>query len=109
MLSSQQASDLGTLGYVARASGLAVDARWDHPVLPPPQKRLCYEQTGGDVLARFSGRAEEIGRSIEMIAHLVEQMDGRVSATSEHVDDVGRPGRSGVGITEGWRALSFTG
>ncbi|MCA1186224.1 MULTISPECIES: NADH-quinone oxidoreductase subunit C [unclassified Saccharopolyspora] len=103
VLSSQQAFDLGTLGYVARASGLEVDARWDHPVLSPPQQRLHYEQTGGDVLARFSGRAAEVSQSIDMIAHLAEQIDGRVSATSGCVDEPDGLGGSGVGITEGWR------
>ena len=32
VLTRQQALDLGTLGYVARASGVPVDARHDHPV-----------------------------------------------------------------------------
>jgi len=36
ILTRTQAADLGTLGYVARASGLATDARHDHPTLPPP-------------------------------------------------------------------------
>ncbi len=31
ILTPQQARDLGTLGYVARASGLSIDARRDHP------------------------------------------------------------------------------
>ncbi len=41
VLTRQQATDLGTLGYVARASGLTVDARRDHPVpgVPRPARR----------------------------------------------------------------------
>ena len=34
VLTAAQAADIGTLGYVARASGLTIDARHDHPTSP---------------------------------------------------------------------------
>ncbi|WP_298799737.1 NADH-quinone oxidoreductase subunit C [Pseudonocardia sp. 73-21] len=116
VLTAEQAGDLGTLGYVARASGLTLDARHDHPTLTPPHPRTVHIRTDGDVLARFLARAEEITASVAMITTWVGQLDGRHHATTpltthHHPDDThpdnatqdphGR--RSGVGIVEGWR------
>jgi len=105
ILTQTHARNLGTLGYIARASGLDTDARRDHPAtpdLPAPRTIMC---TGGDVLARFQARAEEFQASIEYIAELTESLPGRgplevraatpIPATSQ--------GATGVGIAEGWR------
>src|SRR5690606_14755049 len=108
ILSPAQARDLGTLGYVARASGLDLDARRDHPtgalagladtdadVLRVPV------QPRGDVLARFQQRAAEIEASAAVLRLLAPTLEpGTVTAAPERV----APGpRSGVGIVEGWR------
>ncbi|WP_308169620.1 hydrogenase large subunit [Acrocarpospora catenulata] len=94
VLGAQAAKDLGTLGYVARASGLDVDARRDHPTLDlgafPPAV-----ESGGDVLARFQVRVREIAASIELIARLLDRPPATVPATG--------PQGTGVGIVEGWR------
>ena len=99
-LSRAQAADLGALGVVARASGLAVDARHDHPFLSSEFPRAIHTHTNGDVLSRFLVRAEEIATSIAMIASLTDMLGGRTAATARAA--VGT-GRSGVGIVEGWR------
>ncbi|GEL24256.1 formate hydrogenase HycE [Pseudonocardia sulfidoxydans NBRC 16205] len=101
ILTRDQATELGTLGYVARASGLDVDARHDHPVLPGELPRAVHTRTEGDVLARFQVRREEIDVAVATIAALVEHIHGPAHRT----DPRGRRGaeRSGVGITEGWR------
>lgn len=99
VLTRQQAADLGTLGYVARASGLTVDARRDHPFLPGGAGQAgAHATTNGDVLSRFLVRAEEIAHSIRLVADLVESFDGTVAAPPAAAG-----GRSGVGIVEGWR------
>ena len=100
VLSPQQATDLGTLGYVARASGLVVDARHDHPFLDTGLAPVHHAHTGGDVLSRFLVRAEEIQHSVILITHL--------AASVRELDVTATPGLassndSGVGITEGWR------
>jgi Ni,Fe-hydrogenase III large subunit/Ni,Fe-hydrogenase III component G len=100
VLSHRQAVDLGTLGYVARASGVAVDARYDHPV---PGLAYPPAQTGpadGDVLSRFLVRAREIQHSVRSIAALVSAVD---TTTSREVAPDVAGARSGVGIVEGWR------
>jgi Ni,Fe-hydrogenase III large subunit/Ni,Fe-hydrogenase III component G len=101
VLSPQQATDLGTLGYVARASGLAIDARHDHPFTPEPVPRIEHSHTDGDVLSRFLVRAEEITHSIQLITSLVEARGG-LSETAVPTEGPGTR-RSGAGIVEGWR------
>ncbi|MBW0118020.1 hydrogenase large subunit [Pseudonocardia abyssalis] len=97
VLTAEQATDLGTLGYVARASGLPTDARHDHPVLPPPP-RTVHAHTGGDVLARFRVRAEEFAASVAYLTTLLgdpppDLVVGRTPSGTG----------TGVGIVEGWR------
>jgi Ni,Fe-hydrogenase III large subunit len=102
VLTAAQATDLGTLGYVARASGLTADARHDHPSLPAPP-RTRHTRTDGDVLSRFLVRAEEIAHSIRMVTDLVETQAGRPDPDAAPPVAGTGPGRSGVGIVEGWR------
>ncbi|MQA62994.1 MAG: formate hydrogenase [Actinophytocola sp.] len=101
VLTAEQANDLGALGYVARASGLAVDARRDHPIpgVAPP---TTHAHTEGDVLSRFLVRADEISTSIELITQLTGQLGGRTDVSMAMLDPPGST-RSGVGIVEGWR------
>ncbi len=102
VLTARQATDLGALGYVARASGLAVDARHHHPFLPGGQARAHHTHTEGDVLSRFCVRAEEIQHSIALVTRLLESgQDGVDRAAPRRGTPAGRT--SGVGITEGWR------
>ena len=105
ILTRTQAADLGVLGYVARASGVATDARHDHPELPPPLPPTAYTHIDGDVLSRFAARVDDITTSIALITHHVEHLD-----EPEDLDELAQPPaagpgprRSGVGIVEGWR------
>ncbi|TVT34728.1 formate hydrogenase, partial [Amycolatopsis rhizosphaerae] len=68
VLTRRQAEDLGTLGYVARASGLRADARADHPFTDTGFVRPVHAVTNGDVLSRFQVRADEVAHSIALIA-----------------------------------------
>jgi Ni,Fe-hydrogenase III large subunit/Ni,Fe-hydrogenase III component G len=100
-LSRQQAADIGTLGYVARASGLRVDARQAHPFTDLGHQFSVPVQSTGDVLARFQQRADEIQVSAAILADLVRVLKAGT---------VGQPAlarttayHSGTGIVEGWR------
>ena len=101
ILTTQQATTLGTLGYVARASGLATDARRDHPAHPDlPAPRSVVRETG-DVLARFQVRAEEYQISTAYITHLLARIDTLDVAAAP--PPPATETRTGVGIAEGWR------
>ena len=118
VLTREQARDLGCLGYVARASGLATDARLDHPTAGLPVTPVT--SIHGDVLARFTVRLEEFAASTSLAVHLISNADqlsyrGSVLGDADNGDaDKGDAqggtaeiasgaSRSGVGIVEGWR------
>ncbi len=103
VLTREQAAELGTLGYVARASGLSTDARHDHPILPGDSHRATYSHTDGDVLSRFLVRAEETTHSIARITDLVEALADTDADADRRPVAVGSGVGSGVGIVEGWR------
>lgn len=103
ILTARQATDLDTLGYVARASGLSVDARHDHPFLPAELPRAQHRHTEGDVLSRFHVRAEEFRHSIDLITHLTGELRNRTSSFAPEDRRPSGTARSGVGIVEGWR------
>lgn len=95
VLSLDAARDLGVVGVAARASGVDLDARRDHPVagasMPP-----IVRQSSGDVLARYLVRRDEVAASLAALGEV---------ATSDHAghfDATGGSG-SGIGIVEGWR------
>ena len=100
VLNQTQAADLGCLGVVARASGLCGDARVDHPFVPLAVTPAVH--TGGDVLARYLVRRDEIAVSAELIIALIA--DGPLTATANSPSATRHePNSHGVGIVEGWR------
>lgn len=112
VLTRQQAEDLGTLGYVARATGLPVDARRDHATgsLDDHGLQLADLYTtpihdAGDVMARFRQRADEITASLAILDTLVRTVApvGTVGGWPAGDIPVVPPRASGVGIAEGWR------
>lgn len=101
-LSADPARDLGVLGYVARASGLDIDARRDHPITDLRPALTVPVRASGDVLARFEIRAEEIATSIALLKDL--SYGTSPGLTSYWPPLTAAPGpASGVGIVEGWR------
>jgi Ni,Fe-hydrogenase III large subunit len=102
VLSARQAHDLGALGYVARASGIDADARRDHPFTDCYGSLTVPTKNGGDVLARFLIRAEEIDVSLDLITGFLDDL--RPGPITVWPPSPVRTGiRSGVGIVEGWR------
>lgn len=98
-LSAEDAARIGTLGYVARASGLDLDARRDHPLGPNLPTVTPVVERSGDVLARFLVRAREATQSASLISQLVQGL-GTGSPTPA-------PARAtmghGLGVVEAWR------
>jgi Ni,Fe-hydrogenase III large subunit/Ni,Fe-hydrogenase III component G len=105
VLPRQQAIDLDCLGYVARASGLATDARVDHPLCDLPLTTVSKDS--GDVLARFTMRVDEYAASTRLAIHLISttgQLGFRApAAPAALAESPAGSVRSGVGIVEGWR------
>lgn len=99
VLSAHDALGLGTLGVVARASGIALDARVAHPFTGLGEAFRPEVQPGGDVMARFTVRAGEARTSLRLIAELA----GQARTLSATAAPVPHGGGTGLGITEGWR------
>jgi Ni,Fe-hydrogenase III large subunit/Ni,Fe-hydrogenase III component G len=99
VLSRDDAEAIGVLGVVARASGVAIDARIAHPFYDLGPDLVPVVEQDGDVLARFSVRAREIAASLR----LIEELAGRARTLEGSVGDLPLRGGSGLGIVEGWR------
>jgi Ni,Fe-hydrogenase III large subunit/Ni,Fe-hydrogenase III component G len=109
-LATENAREIGVLGYVARASGVDVDARRDHPFHEATARVRSVVRTEGDVLARFLVRAEEVRASVELLAVLLDGLSaGSMVAPPPRValpgPATGAPAgtMAGVGLVEGWR------
>ena len=94
VLSAEDARRLGALGVVARASGLGVDARVEHPFAPSPPTRVG---SGGDVRARFDQRVGEVLDSLEWLERVAAGDDAVAPSRSRSRDG------AGLGMVEGWR------
>ena len=105
VLTLDQARDLGVLGYVARASGLDIDARRDHPFHDLGDNLTTPIYTSGDVLARFQVRVAEIAASTALITQLIPDTPTGTVGTPPPARK-GAAG-SGVGIVEGWRGTTI--
>jgi Ni,Fe-hydrogenase III large subunit/Ni,Fe-hydrogenase III component G len=100
VLSAAQAREIGALGYAARAAGVDIDARRDHPFLDTTASVEPVVPGNGDVLARFLVRAGEVRTSVDLLALLLAEATGDGRAGSR-VD--GPALGHGVGLVEGWR------
>ncbi len=101
VLTRQQAVDTGTLGYVAKASGLSYDARVAHPFCDQGSTVTVPQHTSGDVLARFLVRAQEAQTSAALLRELLPTL--LATRLASRVPPAAGASTSGVGIVEGWR------
>lgn len=79
----EQARRLGLVGPVARAAGVDVDTRRDHPRPPydehPPR---VPSRSTGDVLARFQTFLAESDQSVRLLRELVTESVDRATSTT---------------------------
>ncbi len=100
VLSAATAEGLGALGFVARASGVNIDARRDHPFLDLGDSYTVVLEHGGDVLSRFLMRVREAAVSAALVLDLADHLGA--STGTGHVIAPQGPG-AGLGLVEGWR------
>ena len=99
VLAGADAAGIGTLGVVARASGLGLDARVAHPIPGLDEHCLVACEESGDVMARMWVRAAEVRESLRLVAEL----GGRATALDLTEARPAVLGGSGLGIVEGFR------
>ena len=92
---------LGAVGVSARASGVALDLRADHPWAPYDKLATqIVTNTTGDVAARVEVRFDEILESIRLCEALLADLPS--GPISVDVPDA-EPDQLGIGLIEGWR------
>ena len=100
-LTTKTGIDYGVLGYVARASGLDIDARRDHPFAAYSALKFhvpVFES--GDVHARTMARVEEARESVSLIKQALAAMpDGAIAEPLGSLPAF----EPAFGIVEGWR------
>jgi Ni,Fe-hydrogenase III large subunit/Ni,Fe-hydrogenase III component G len=102
-LDHSHARDLGVVGVVARASGLAFDARTAHPFIDLADPFSPVRRTTGDVLARYSVRVDEVRASLSLLVGLIDRGADLEAVASPEKRAVPDQADGGVGIVEGWR------
>jgi Ni,Fe-hydrogenase III large subunit/Ni,Fe-hydrogenase III component G len=102
-LSHETAIDHGVLGYVARASGIDIDARRDHPFAAYGEMRFPWKgpvRQSGDVYARTMLRVEEARESVNLIRQAFHNLPSGPLAAPLGPLPAFEPA---FGIVEGWR------
>jgi len=100
VVTQEQASRLGLVGPVARASGLDVDSRRDHPYGTFAQSDLVVAtRDRGDVLARMQVMAAEVEESVRLVLDL-DPVERSVDDCEAGAAPSGEAGRAGSAL--GW-------
>jgi Ni,Fe-hydrogenase III large subunit len=99
-LSTDDARHIGVLGCVARASGIDIDARRDHPFAPLYDDLHVPLLHTGDVMSRFMIRAAEIDASVDLITALLP--DAHAGVFTAPLDPRAGPAH-GTALVEAWR------
>jgi Ni,Fe-hydrogenase III large subunit len=102
-LNKQTAVDHSVLGYVARGSGIDVDARRDHPFAAYGEMKFPWNVPvyhSGDVYARTMVRVEEAQESVNLIRQAFHNLPrGPLAVPLGSLP----PFECAFGIVEGWR------
>ena len=101
VLTRTAAEDHGVVGFIARASGLDLDVRRDHPYAAYDELTFAVPvMTSGDVKARALVRVEEVRESGTLVGQVCRALpDGPVLAALGSPE----PHQPAFGIVEGWR------
>jgi Ni,Fe-hydrogenase III large subunit/Ni,Fe-hydrogenase III component G len=122
IISKKVAFDLGLVGVVARAAGMDLDTRRDHPYAAyptvsidthhdTPQNLMEYkvnlEKRKGDALGRFEVRVEEVMDSLRMIGEIVSSLhDDKTLAAADTLENL-EPYGHALGYAESHRGQTI--
>jgi len=100
-LTLKTAMDHGVLGFIARASGIDVDVRRNHPFAAYPWLKFEVPVLEtGDVLARTLIRVNEVRQSMSLIQQALEKIpEGQITSQVEKLP----AWQPAFGMVEGWR------
>jgi Ni,Fe-hydrogenase III large subunit/Ni,Fe-hydrogenase III component G len=102
-LDKKIAADHGVVGVPARAVGLAIDTRLDHPYAAYGELNLDIStETAGDVHARFQARVKEVYTAIRLITQALEKLTVEQS-NSDSMEPVFAANAYSISLVEGWR------
>ncbi|MEI6533101.1 MAG: NADH-quinone oxidoreductase subunit C [Candidatus Roizmanbacteria bacterium] len=105
VLEKEIASDHGVVGVPARASGLPIDIRFDHPYAG--YRDITFEKashTDCDVYARYQIRVQEVLSSLHIIQETLHKMpSGSIIAKSISSDVRLKKSSKAISMVEGWR------
>ncbi len=100
-LTLKTAQDHGVVGYVARASGIDVDVRRDHPFAAYPWLKFKVPvYSTGDVYARTMVRVAEVQESVNLIRQAINNLPGGSILQALAPLPAWTPA---FGMVEGWR------
>ncbi len=105
ILSAEDASSLGVLGIVAKASSITYDARYDHPFASKTPGDKSITEKIGDVFSRYNVRVKEVFESLKFIKDPYGCNNANIQFNSKIYKDIVK---SGFGIVEGWRGTVVT-
>jgi Ni,Fe-hydrogenase III large subunit len=113
IVKQEAAVRLGLVGPVARASGVNIDCRRDHPVYPYADSSLAVPSyQNGDALSRFQVMIDEVGESIRYIELMLDEGIATRPTASPTVTEAGSAlgwCESSRGESLAWIALDETG
>jgi Ni,Fe-hydrogenase III large subunit/Ni,Fe-hydrogenase III component G len=100
ILTTEDARRLALVGPVARASGVAIDARHDHPQHAHGELEVAT-RTAGDALARMQVMCEEIEHSRQLVLSELDRLEEDAACdTAAAWDATGLGGTEGLGWAE---------
>lgn len=106
-LKKEIAWDHGMVGVAARASGLNIDIRIDHPYAAYPELRFKKAvHTDCDVFARYQVRVQEVYSSLGLIKQAAAKMPMGPVTDSQHKKDTEvklEKNAHALSMVEGWR------
>jgi Ni,Fe-hydrogenase III large subunit len=101
LLTNRHAAMTGALGCIARASGIDIDARRDHPFHPATTGVESVTSHRGDAFARLEVRVGELGTGLRLLRDLLPHArPAAAKAPADPLFEEARDPLRGIGLVE---------